>query len=218
MMERSRSDQDIISILQNRIDDVSSRLDILSSRGSGGGGGEQLIFDAQVARGNVGDPISGAAVIDTNAILGGNIPSIYKKIIFDYQIRMASSNNTLLCARLNNDGSAIYDYVYTAINNAALTPGGAGGATEIVVNNVPGPTGPANTWATGTLMFDNYNYTDRHKLFRGSGTFSVILGAYYETRNGGGYRSLPAMTRLHFFLSGGFVFADGCRVSAWGVA
>lgn len=35
MMERSRSDQDIISILQNQIDDTNRRLDILSGRGAG---------------------------------------------------------------------------------------------------------------------------------------------------------------------------------------
>lgn len=188
----------------------------LRGDGSWGIRGRTLLFDAQVARGSAGDPATGATVIDSNAILGGNISGIYKRLVVEYQVRMTSSNNVFLMARLNNDGSALYDYVYTQVNSGGMTTGGAVAATEIVVNNAPGPTGPANTWASGTLVFDNYTLTDRNKEFRGYGTFSIILGAFYEIKNGGQYRSTNAMTRLHFLLNGGLVFADGSRVSMYG--
>lgn len=74
--------------------------------------GWETIFDVQVGRGNPGDPAAPAASLDSNTILGGDIPQIYDHLLCVLKLRTSAATvpgaATRANMRFNNDSLANY--------------------------------------------------------------------------------------------------------------
>jgi hypothetical protein len=182
----------------------------------------QLIFDVVVGRGQAGDPAAPAAVIDTNTILGGNLPSAFKywKLFINGRGDQAASTAVQVFAKLNNDATIANYYDVTSSGNGATV----GSAQDLAslggwfigyltaassVANVPGSIeatfyDPANTVfakaMTAISQISNSN---------SSGASSIQM-------TGGRYLQTAALTRIALSLSAGN-FIAGTRVSMYGM-
>lgn len=191
-------------------------------RAIGGGlsANPQLIFDVQVARGNTGDPATGATVIDSNTILGGNIPSTFKHLLLDISARSGiAGTSDSLYARFNNDSAGNYDWFGQYGQNAS---GGIATSAFAQTGGFVGYIGGSSIRAARFTSFlaEIYGYADsvREKSvlskygFTDTAATTSISGTTHMS-----WRSTAAVTRIQLLNAGGSVFTDGSRFTLYGM-
>jgi hypothetical protein len=182
-------------------------------------GGLAVIFDVQVARGNSGDPATGATIIDSNTILGGNLPSTYKHLQFVHSVRgSAAAGNDNLFLRYNNDSSAAYGHLWTYGQNAtAASISSAFAATQGFCGYTAGNTLTAGRFGTGTGLISDYNSSVKHQVVKYDfGVMDNTAPATISGQGSGIWNNTAAITRLQFTLNGN-VFQDGSRITLYGM-
>jgi hypothetical protein len=185
------------------------------------GGGLTPLFDVQVARGNPGDPATGSVVFDSNTILGANIPTVYKHLLIVASLRtaLASSTDNILL-RFNNDAAANYDFLGAYHQNASggavfsgFAVAGAG------LGYAPGSTIRAARF--GSYVVEIPSYTDTLREKHCISKFGFTDGSATSSTGGlieGAWRSTAAVSRIQILNSSGLAFADGSRVTLYGVS
>lgn len=182
------------------------------------GGGLVSIFDVVVGRGQAGDPTSPAPFIDTNTILGGNIPQTFNhlKLVIQGRMNDATTFDNLLLT-LNNDTGANYDVEWMYAQGAAV------GSTENIANAfgflgyIASANAAAGSAGNYEVVFPNYARTDFHKQY--VGTFGTTAQATTNLLTGtvtGKLRSTLALTRIKILGSTGS-FVTGTRATLYGM-
>jgi hypothetical protein len=179
-----------------------------------------LIFDVVVGRGQAGDPAAPAAVIDSQTILGGNIPQTYKHLWLKIKARGdAAANFSEPYLRLNNDATASYDWQTSVAAAAALSAGEVVGDTKGILGELAGSTSPANVLGQTEVHIDGYTDASFHKAytFASQNRRSNASGGIVVKSGGGDWRNVAAITRIALFLGAGSYLA-GSQFTLYGMA
>lgn len=164
------------------------------------------------------DLVVGPSVLasyDTNARLGGNLPSTYKhiKLIVSAQLDVAGTYTVL---QFNGDTAAAnYKSGQNAYNGAARADSfsGAGTVGYGYAGFTPG-TGESTNWSSWEITIPNYNAAHKHPYFSVGG--GAQQGANYNGSFWGHYEQAVALTRIVALgVSGNFVV--GSRFSLYGI-
>lgn len=160
------------------------------------------------------------ATIDTNTILGGNIPATYQHLCFRVVARgdTAAADTTLLM-RLNNDSTAVYDDERIIVSGTGTISGSESlAATSLRVANIPANTAPASVFGTCVAELNDYRSTAHHKDFvsmmgsrRGTATGTILTAC-----SAGGWKNTAAVTRITL-LPGAGSFVTGTRFTLYGI-
>jgi hypothetical protein len=180
----------------------------------------QVLFDAQVARGQAGDPATGAVIIDSNTILGGNIPQTWKhlQIVASLRTAIASSTDNVLL-RFNNDSGANYDFLGAYHQNAtgaAIFSGFAVAGAGL--GYAPGSTIRAARF--GAHIVEIPSYADAVREKHCASKFGFVDASATSSTGGvieSAWRNTAAITRVQLLNSSGLAFADGSRVTLYGM-
>lgn len=169
------------------------------------------IFDVVVARGQAGDPSTGVATVDTNTILGGNIPQGFRDLIASMSMRVTGASafyNGLL--QMNNISTATYDYW----NNSS----GVAGATAAGGWYVHGAGATASNFADSKIEFADYVNANRPLQFFGESMLQAVDGSAGNMAGiifNGKQRANAALIRIAWLAPAGN-WADGSRFALWG--
>lgn len=182
------------------------------------------IFDIVVGRGQPGDPASGALIIDSNTILGGPIPQIYKHLWFLGDLRSslaATFDNGYI--RFNNDASAIYDYATEyAQNGTAASVGATANGTQSHFAYIIANTSGANKFHHVDGKILNYLDTLHYQNLLVDHGFFDAGANYLFGKNMIVYKALAAISRIQWMLNNlgaaGQSFMDGSSMTLYGMA
>lgn len=171
-------------------------------------GGMAVIFDVQVGRGNSGDPAAPATSIDSNTILGGNIPSSYKHLRLVFNGR---SDSAAVLLRFNNDSASNYETEEALANGSSAAAGLNASSAGIVLPD--SPTSGSKPMSC-TVEIPDYNGTtfDKTAVVTGgkTATTALYMGAV------GTWANTAAVTRLAV-VAAGTGFVAGTRLTLYGI-
>jgi hypothetical protein len=182
----------------------------------GSGGSLATIFDYTVT-GSV------VATIDSNTILGGNIPQTYKHLKLVMQLRSdwAATTQVGCFLRLNNDSAGHYNYMGTTSLGAAPNVTSGFGNTFVNCGYVPGA-GVGNTdFGIAEILLTDYTGTTAnvYKQFlsacgfastaAGSSGWGSILGSWQV--------AATAITRFQIFPENSTNWIIGSRFTLYGL-
>ena len=174
---------------------------------SGGGGGLTLI-QSQV----LGSP---AASVTFSAIPG---TFTHLRLVFTARSSV-SGNNDNFYVQMNGDTAANYNAAFNIANTGGNASGAIGtGATAGLIGTADGATSPANSAASGEVLFPSYARTTFSKRF--TSTFGDIQGAsltnVFVRVYSGVWNSTAAITSLLIQLSSGSNFVTGSAFDLYG--
>jgi hypothetical protein len=161
------------------------------------------------------------ASFDTNTILGGNIPSTYKHLVFEFVLRSDNSGlNEDLLVRFNNDStSAHYNTQRLGANGTSVSGAESiGTLAGFFAALVPGNTAPSGHAGAGTCRIQNYASTTFNKYATCNTTYSnSASSAGMQTEQYGGlWLSTAAITRIQLLPLVGSNWLTGSRFTLLG--
>jgi hypothetical protein len=174
------------------------------------------IFDVVVGRGQSGDPSAPAATIDSNTILGGNIPATYKHLRLVLSGRGdTASTSANVNLRINND-TTVGNYQssqYTAAANTTISANvAAPSSLGAFAASILAATSTAGRQGVNDISILDYLGTTFNKGFT---CLSSVTGVAFYTI-AGEWISTAAITRLALTPSPGN-FIAGTRLTLYGL-
>jgi hypothetical protein len=159
-----------------------------------------------------------AAGFDTNTILGGNIPAIYKSLVIVAQLRSVIASTTdRIRLRFNADASAIYDEQGHRFSNNFSTDDKGAAQTGFIQMFAAGATAPAGSATPLRIEIPNYaNAVLRKQMIAEYGYSTAdAANSQFIAKVFGQWRNTAAITRLQ--LDGNTAnFATGSRFTLYG--
>jgi hypothetical protein len=163
------------------------------------------------------------ATIDTNTILGGNIPQTYSHL--KVVIRARSSAAVLadsVYMRVNNDSGTNYDWQYLDAKGAVVGAGEGLTDTKGYLGDTVAASSASSRFSTHTFTIPMYvstlgrfSYSGTSVAANGNATNTSGINTVFNF--GGEYDGAAvALTRLTFILTGGS-FVAGSRVTVYGM-
>lgn len=157
-----------------------------------------------------------AAIIDTNTILGGNIPQTFRHLRFALTAQGDTAAVAMtMSGRINNDAAGNYDYAINRnANGAASSPATVGG-TSFNLGAAPAAASGSfpNAWGAVIVDIPDYANTIGWKMF----TWQSQDANLNQNDNGvGAWRATGAVTRLQVFPVPGN-FRAGTRFTLYGL-
>jgi hypothetical protein len=199
---------------------------LVVASGTGGGGGPNSalvipgsgasgvrpLFDVVVGRGNPGDPAAPAASIDSNAILGGSIPTGAYLRLFIYGRGDTAATSVNIKVQFNGDTGANYDWELM-IASSTTTAAAEGIATNLLMAELPAASAPANVFTSIEALIQNHANAVGHKhlTYLGGGKRANASGQINAAQGSGYWRDASAITRIVLTPQAGNLIA-GTRV------
>ena len=152
------------------------------------------------------------ATLDSNTVLGGNIPQTYKHLKLVVTCR-SSGGASYLTATINGDSGANYNSALAGSNLAgAYTAISGSGTTSWYFGYCAGSGDAANRFAQSEVLFADYTTAaNRH-------TFTAVTALTNGLAGGGGYDgTLAALTRFVLTPNTGN-FVAGSRFTLYGIS
>lgn len=161
------------------------------------------------------------ASFDTNTILGGDIPQVYKHLLIVLAVRNdAAAANGLVYMRLNNDSGGNYDYEMVNASGTTVVASQVQGGFQMAAGRLPGGTAPANSFSCGQILIADYTSTAMSKAVIASSTTreSAAAGGLHRESDGGVWFATPAaVTRITVYSSDGTGFVANSRFTLYGL-
>jgi|SRR5215467_270684 len=157
--------------------------------------------------------------IDTNTILGGNIPQVYNSLRLLLIIRDDTAALGITpFLRFNNDSGANYNWSLTRENNGTVTAGLQVGATSFPLVGA-GASASANKFSVVELTIPAYTQTSIQKAFTSNQYLDAndTNGQLYGDNKHGSWKSTAAINRIAVFPQGANLVA-GSRFSLFGIS
>lgn len=180
---------------------------VLRGDGSWAIPGETLICDSLL-----GAP---AASFDTNTILGGNIPQIYKHLRLELYGGTNNAGTQFVSMRTNGDAGANYHYSYVQFINAAITAAAQVAQIQANIGVVPPQISPGGTTVVDFLDYTNAARKVWQMLSYGAGDSTGGAAGMFTMFGGGHTLAAGAITRIAVFPIGNN-FLTGSRFSLYG--
>lgn len=181
---------------------IASNANIARTQISGGIGMQQ-IFDFTA--------VGALATLDSNTILGGNLPSTYASLKWVLTTRTDNAvTSQALNMRFNNDSTAIYDAQWTTGSAATVAAVEAFAQTSCQIGASPGASATASVFGQSVGEIANYRGSTSHKTLTAQaalkfGTASTNLIVYNAV---GFYRSTSVISRIQIIPPAGNFVAD----------
>jgi hypothetical protein len=173
-----------------------------------GSAGAMTVIDDHTVAGSV------LASYDTNARLGGNVPTGYKHLMLVVSARSDGGSVELLC-QLNGDTAANYNSQRNIAHGAAADLAATTGATSMKAGICTSSADTAGRWAFANMRFSDYLSTAIRK-----GLIATIGGwvaaGHYSGTYAGEWASTAAITRILVKPDVGN-FAIGSRFTLYGI-
>lgn len=163
-----------------------------------------------------------AATIDSNTILGGNIPQTFKHLQAKIQSRgdTAAAATSLLCQFNGDSTAANYNFQRLLGNGSTVNAvEGVGTVAGAYLGATAAASASAGTASSKDVDFFNYTGTTFHKqtLTKSADFEGVTSGTFQAELYASSWRSTAAITRLVFSLGAGN-FSIGTRVTLYGLS
>jgi hypothetical protein len=150
--------------------------------------------------------VSTALLFDTNALLGGNIPTTYNHLIGYFEGRTTADFGSVSVGctmKINHDaGTNYYRQAYQA-NDASIT---ASKATEayVYLGNVPGSAANANMAGSVDFLIQRYQspFYKRARVRNAYQTAISGTGIHFESEYSVAWQNTAAITRLEIIFGG----------------
>lgn len=159
-----------------------------------------------------------AGIIDSNTVLGGNIPQTFNhlKIVLNSRDNTTASNAVNLSCRINNDsGGTQYSYSYSYESGTTQTIGDMSSSSSAFFGHIPGTTASAGMAGSAEILIADYRSTTFSKRWQSlfSVTASSSAGGGINGRTQGFWNNSAAITRIAFLNT----FAVGTRMTLYGL-